>query len=412
MIIARFLHFFMSTAQPSSPLGCRLLSGAMALSLLAMLLPLGAQAQVQLGDIFYTAQHTPFDYRRAALGWSGCALTGGVEAAFQNPALPNAFARINNTRGLMAMSGYGRDDFFSGHIVMGGAAVVKPEKYTAGGLGRYLNGGEGNTDYAAELFYSARLFETSLSQGAVDAGLGLRFEKSSWEVGGFPTLYSIAHPIFDGENTSLYGSHVLDSQTISSGRLRNQRLVLDVGFYQAKISDNVDFGLVLHNALGYQWSEQSPAPRTHTYLSDTVDVPQQWQVVQVDQNRYEPGTSTTGEEWMSSGLRRLTMGVVVHSTLMDEALQVQIPVDLELLGLFEKGADKHALFRCGIEGLFRERIYGRFGFSRAPEQTVRGQSLPDNVNEFSGGFGLQLNVLRIDCFIAPESWGVGCALAY
>ncbi len=348
-------------------------------------------------DLLFHTGHAPADIRFAGLAGSGCALPTGVLSAFYNPALIHSVAKQSTINGLLTGLSYAQQTpMYDRHVVTLGAAYGGKEQGTVGNLYRYMQGDdEQQTDYQTMATYAGQLFDKSSDQGPVDYGVNIRYDQANWNTYGHPTLYSTLYA--PGDTT------VYDSSTVSRGNILEKRLLLDLGFYQSSIMNNLDFGLVLHNLFGYTWGEQRPTVES---VYDSLGA---------DSIVY--GRRCTGEYhdiggWIDSWYRRVTIGVLFHSILMEGNLVLRIPLDVEVIGLFNRdGPDRVWRFRCGAEATYRTHFVFRLGYARRPWLAEVGVQ-PENAHRFTGGFALQLRSFTIDSYLdvgeqRADNWGVG-----
>jgi hypothetical protein len=137
------------------------------------------------------------------------------------------------------------------HGVVAGGAYRNPKGGTVANIYRYLQGDEGTqTDYQVLAGYSGQLFPRSANQGAVTYGINVRYEQVNWDrlhLAPCSTWYVVDQEPYP------HGSSVVDE-----GNATQKRLLLDLGFYQKEVMNNLDFGVVAHNLFGYIWHEERP----------------------------------------------------------------------------------------------------------------------------------------------------------
>lgn len=369
----------------------------------ALLLCAGSVSAADEGfaDLVYHSVRAPSDARLAAMAGSGSALRSGAMSVFVNPALCHAYAKMRRVRGLLAGITYAQQEpVYDGHVVTLGGGYATGDKGTIINLYRYVQGKpDVQTDYQVVASYGGQMFQKAEKQGAVDYGVNIRYEQSNWDSYDLPELYT--RRIVGGDTT------FSDTSWVASNNRLEKRLAMDVGFFQADVITNLDFGLVLHNILGYRWGEERPQVVAERYL-DTDTLPPD--TVLVDRLYYDNQYVNT-DGWIESWYRRLTVGVAFSSFVFENRIELRVPADLELIGLFEGDRDTHLMFRCGIEADILTKVQLRFGYARQPRRVERGVD-PVNQHYFSGGLGVSVKWLNADLFIGKNEWGLGATVAY
>lgn len=369
-----------------------------------------AFGQKGVPDLLYHGSKSTGDIRSTGLGGSGCALPEGALSAWRNPALPHAYCKDSQFKGLLTGLSYAQSGpVYDGSVVTFGGGYSMGKKGTVLNLYRYLKGGENQqTDYQAMVTYAGQMFEKSDKQGSVDYGANVRYEQANWRTHGWPDLYATHSdttvPLVTGD-TSFAPSY---------GSVLEKRVLLDVGFYQANVLNNLDFALVLRNLAGYVWRDARPSttPRVDTVATDVDTVRGT-----VYDNEYK-----NTDDWIDGWYRSVTVGASFRSMLAKGKLVLRIPFELEVLGLFSR-EDNHTMFRCGLEAEIAQRVALRFGYAREPSVALLtefrpGTSSPirrgsmENENRISGGAGLRIRGLTIDGSFSSQAFGVGATFTY
>jgi hypothetical protein len=198
-----------------------------------------AVAQPQSYDLILSADHTPADYSIGAMAGSGIAIERGIASCLLNPALPNAYSRDHELKFMTLAGGYGRDNVFTSRTVPLGFSLTIPHTGTIGVLGRDMSAGENQNQYEATLSLSGRMFENNQNQGPVDIGVNVRYERAHWVTDGFDTLRSAVYDV-NGAQFVRDSALTPGPSYIRSGDLQQDRLMVDVGFYQSRIADYVE----------------------------------------------------------------------------------------------------------------------------------------------------------------------------
>ena len=286
-----------------------------------------------------------------ALGGAGTAMPHGGMQGLINPALTAAC----KTNGSIA-AGYGRDPIFNKAALPLGA-VLTDSNGAMGMYYRFLSGSSGSVHDAA-LNFAGKLFDQVDKQGAVDFGMNLRYEQSDWKHIRLVDEYE-------------YPKNV---------KTRNKSVVLDIGFYQPFIMPGLDFALVIRNLTGYSWN------------------------------------NTDGEDKTSGSIgsrhRTITAGAVYSIPLMDGSLLFQIPLDVEMVSLFEKSIPNKYIIRSGLEARITPFYTIRFGYAHAPSDPMELITDFNYKNLFFGGAGVFVKPLQLDFFTGVKEWGVTATYFY
>jgi len=365
-----------------------------------LLSALGAVAAPGIDPLFTSQQL----FSSAALegsGSAGIALPAGLDYGWINPALI-----YSSTKGARAAfsTGYGRDSLFDRHIVPVTAARVEG-KGAIGGMYRYLSGNSGYTQHEAALNFSGELFDKVDVQGAVDFGVTLRYVWSFDKR--FETQrFAVERYIIDsaGAETML---GVVDSISLQyRGDASSRIFSTDIGFYQPDIMPHLDFGLTVTNLAGYRWDNRRPViDGVDSAAGDTV-VGGDTSSLVVRHYRYLDETKK-GSGGLASRYRTLTIGVAYRTG--SEALRITLPVDLVLLGLFDRKMENTFVFRGGVVAALGDALTVRIGYAREPKTILEGITTFRNVNIISGGAGLNLGGGVFDFFFSNSGFGVSAS---
>jgi hypothetical protein len=361
-----------------------------------------AFCQPGVPDLLFHGGRFMGDIRAAGMAGSGCALPSGPLSVYANPSLVHSYAKGLGLRGLLSAFSYEQQGpLYDGHVVTTSAGYYAEKKGTVVNMYRYLHGNDDEqTDYQTSVVYANQLFESGDRQGAVDIGIAMRYEQSNWNTYGLPARYRYTY-----EYDTLPARRVptpLDTSMVSPGSILEKRLLFDLGFFQPHITPNLDFALVLHNLFGYAWNETRP-------WVEPVDV--------VDST----GLDTAGERyvdeyvtdngWIDGWYRRMTLGVLFYSDIVKNRFMVRVPLELEFIGLFQRGHVTHTMFRCGVEIEFRSMVLLRVGYGREPELLEKGAD-PENRNVFTGGVGFHYRGLAVESCFGTDLWGLGVSFCY
>ena len=361
-------------------------------------------------DPLIASESVPCDARSGGTAGAGVALPGGLARAALNPALPRAFARQTTPVVGMAFAGYGRQPPFSTHVVPVGIAINAEASGLWGTGGRFLERGKERRVYDAFLLYGGRFFDQNTTQGAVDFGVRIRYGRANWMVSGLDTLVNERYVRgADGlfERDSLWPSLSVPSR----GRVLGHQLALDVGFYQARIADNIDFGLVFHDLVGRLWEQERPwieSRRVDTAWAweipqdggDPVEIPTVYHI----EREYVDTLAPPHSRWYEPHQRRVTAGIVFRTPLLESRLWLLIPADLELIGLFDRAFKTRFVIRTGVEGVIMERLALRAGYARELSPVQRGEVPQTYRNRFTAGAGVLFSPVMVDVALGRDRW--------
>jgi len=283
-----------------------------------------------------------------ALGGAGAAMPVGGMQGLINPALT---ATCKSDGSIAA--GYGRDRIFDKTALPIG--IVLTDNNGAMGLYyRFLDGNKGRVNDAA-INFSGTVFQQAAAQGqgSVDFGMNIRYEHSVW-----PYIY--------------------ENDDSDAAKMRSNNLLVDIGFYQPRIMENLDFALVIRNFTGYSW------------------------------NRIEGADKTKGQ---IRGRHRTVVVGCVYNLALGDALRFSLPADIEMNNLFEKSLPNKYVLRTGLEGRISSYTV-RFGYTNAPEDPMELITDFNHKNLFFGGVGVFVNPLQLDFFTGKKEWGVTATWFY
>jgi len=364
-----------------------------------------AWCQVGVPDLLFHADRPAMsDTRAAGMAGAGCALPGGPLTVYANPALVHSYGKGVGLHGLLSAASYAQlGPLYDGSVVTAGAGYYGDKKGTAVNMYRYLHGHDDDqTDYQTSVVYANQLFESGEKQGPVDIGIAMRYEQANWRVYGLPTLYKYTCE-FDTVPERRASTYTpVATYPAGVGSVLEKRLLFDIGFFQPHITPNIDFALVLHNLFGYVWNETSPQVEGVS-VEDTSGLDTAGARYVYD---YE---STNG--WIDGWYRRLTLGALFYSDIVKNKFMLRVPLDLEFIGLFQRGHVTHTMFRVGVEVEFRSMIFLRAGYGREPE-LLEITVDPENCNVVTGGLGFHYRGLTVEGCFGSSLWGLGVSFCY
>ncbi len=350
-------------------------------------------------DYLFMSQRSFTTAHLKGLGDAGVALPGDIAAGFHNPAL--LYSSIKNGTGAVAL-GYGRDSLFSRHI-MPFAIGYGNGKGALGGLYRYQAGEDGISQHEIALNLSSQLFEAVDVQGSVDFGINFRYEWIGLKQHDTRSL-SIERYFIDSTGNPVYQSTIGDTSVSYQGKNSARRFIVDIGFFQSAFMENLDFGLVMRNVAGYEWKRERPILTWNDskiedsiYGSDTI--------TRVERTYAYADEERLVKRWLAGRYRTLLLGIVYHVKPTD-AFNISFPVDLELLGLFNRRVKNTFVFRGGIAAQIKSLLTLRFGYARQPGTVLEGITTFKNANFFTGGAGVTISSVTFDFYLSQNAFGM------
>jgi len=298
--------------------------------------------------------------------------------------------------------GYGRDSIFDAHILPTGFSYSNEE----GSLGlfyRFIKGKKNILQHEMTINLAGQIFSNSDDQGAVDFGMNLRFEKMMWKKRSAWVQQFLAADsgkwILEKEYESIFPDHDYS--------LRDKRALLDIGFFQPHILENMDFGLVIKNLLGYVWSYGNQ----DTIYYDTLTDSQGRDSVMIKASGFTDSRRSM-RGWTKGVNRTLTAGIVYHASIGSDKILLNFPLDLEMRGLFNKKIRNRYIFRGGLEAEIARHVMLRFGYARAPGRLRSTWEEIKNINIFTGGAGLKISSFSFDFYASDKVFGLSGSFNY
>jgi hypothetical protein len=334
-------------------------------------------------DLILSPQRSFYSAGVKSLGDAGVANPIDLTSGFINPALVYSYLRKNNNKKGNISTGYGRDSLFDAHIIPFGIGYCTGDG-ALGGFYRALISKQKRIQNEFVVNMSGMLFAPSLDEsgnvamGQVDFGLNFRYDIFSWKtrtLGPFDSL-----------------------PAINDAKIKQKRLILDMGLYQSNIANNLDFALTIRNLLGYLWTDESPVVKDSLHKEflpggDSI----------VNSVPYYSYKTEKNKGWLENEYRTLTLGIVYH--MGGGAYQVSIPIDFEMLGLFDKHVRNLYVFRGGIEVTIQKHFSIRLGYSRTPGPIQSAWNEVKKMNVFTGGAGIAIDPVALDFYLSDGSFG-------
>jgi hypothetical protein len=363
-------------------------------------------------DMIFTGPHIMYSARRSGLANAGVGLTDGPLCMRYNPALLHAMHRIASIQRITASVGYGRDSLFNHAVLPVAVSLNAGQAGSVGLIGRYLKNENEQSQLETQVSYSGRLFENNFDQGPVDYGVSIRYERTKWEKSEFDTLNSYRRWFYYDESgkNSVRDDSIIGVDSATSGSYTEQRVILDGGFYQKNIGNRVDFGITFYNIMGYIW--RSERPDTTLKIEQSPQKPSEGDTVVQDIAVMYTDSTDRSRYWIDNKYRSLSIGIVFYTPILDEQVNLIIPVDLAMYSLFDRSTKTQFLFRTALEVEVFENLMGRFGYAREPRMFPRQGDPAGAENVFVGGVGVRLSPIRADLFFGKQRWGVEVMFFY
>jgi hypothetical protein len=337
-------------------------------------------------DPLLQSKHCMLSAAAKALGDATIANPDDLLCGLHNPALVYGYFTKKKALKFGMIAGYSRDSLFDKHVIPIGMAYSNTEG-AIGGFYRGLFTKSGKQQHEAVVNISGLLAAPLVdetgheSMGQVDIGVNIRYIWYNWK------------------SRVLIPSDTL-LKPISNAEIQQNRLLFDIGLYQGDVSPNLDFAFTLRNVFGYVWQEENPV------INDSVSatVINAADTIKDTLSRYMYYDAKS-KGWIKNEYRALTIGIVYHVNKNSKSWQLHLPIDFEILGMFNKKVKNQYVFRGGLEAIIRDHFSARFGYSRAPGPIQSGWKEIKKMNIFTGGAGLSINPFTLDFFLSDEAFG-------
>lgn len=352
-------------------------------------------------DLIFTPRNSFFCAAQKGMGDAGIALPSGISAGLLNPALVNVYRKeVRETHGSV-LAGFGRDSIYNKLMLPFGVSYSADDG-SAALFYRHLSGDPKLTHNEFTFNLSGMVSPAGQDQGAVDFGVNIHLQSIKFDSRQLDPLFSVTHyldTIHPKKNDTLYSK--VPVQTL--GELNQTNLILDIGFFQAQVLPDIDFGLTLKNLTGYSWITASPfIQHSKDTLNDSIII---------DSLQYVNDKQKKGQ-WLSRKYRTLSTGIAWHANIKPEAFTLTLPLDLEILGLFDKKIKNTFVFHGGVEAVIANRFSLRLGYSRSPGILMKGYSQIKNLNFFTGGGGVHIDPIVLDFYISHNVFGTNLSFDY
>ena len=353
----------------------------------------------QKPDPLFSSQLHSTSLISRSLGGAGTAIPMGVMQGLVNPALTYSYRSALPERGAVAL-GYNKDTLYEKVQIPAGLSFANKD----GALGFFY---EGNSGSAGDIHtfvanFAGRINEQVDAQGPVEYGLNFKYQRIGRSEQMLDPLRRDGFVLNGSEQTDTTFFSAVDTSTALKNSNKIRTLSMDLGFYQSNVATNLDFSLVARNLLGYSWERNSVA-LVETAVSDTIND----SIVVVKEQVYEE-SEEKDRGWLGSRYRILVAGIAYRAYLSDGRIELTLPLDIEIYGLFDRKVDRVYAFRSGLQARLFTRFYVRFGFARAPEALSEVLSTIRTENMIFGGAGLVVDPIQIDFSMGKDLWGV-CA---
>ncbi|HEX2957611.1 MAG TPA: hypothetical protein VHO70_12325 [Chitinispirillaceae bacterium] len=352
-------------------------------------------------DLIFTPQRSFFSAAQKGLGDAGIAFPSGISSGILNPALVNVYRKeIRETHGSVC-TGFGRDSLYNKLILPLGVSYSADDGSAALFYRRLSSDSKlSHNEFIFNL--SGMISPGSQDQGAVDFGVNFRLESIRWNNRELDPLFSVTRYL-DTIHSKKNDTAAIGTLPEFRGELKQTNLILDIGFFQSRILPNINFGLTLRNITGYSWRTAKPFIR---HVIDTLN-----DSVTIDSMQYINDKQKKGQ-WLHRKYRTLSTGIAWHADIKPHAFTLILPLDLEILGLFDKKLKNVFVFKGGVEAHIVNRFSLRLGYSRAPGILMKGFSQFKNLNFFTGGGGVHIDPIVFDFYISHNVFGTMLSFDY
>jgi hypothetical protein len=336
-------------------------------------------------DMILSPQRSFYSAGVKSLGDAGIANPIDLTSGLINPALVYSYLKKKQQIKGNVSAGYARDSLFNGHILPVGIGYCTGDG-ALGGFYRLLIGDQKKMQNEYVVNMSGILAGPSVDEngdiamGQVDFGLNLRCEVFSWKM----------RPL--GPFDSL--------PAIKDSKINEKRLILDIGLYQSNVTNNLDFALTMRNLVGYLWTDEKPVVKDSLrkeFLPNGDSV--------ISKEVFYSQTSEKTKGWLKSKYRTITTGIVYHLDLGGGAYAISLPIDFEILGLFDKHTKNLYVFRGGITATIQKHFSIRLGYSRTPGPMESGWKEVKKMNVFTGGAGIIMEPVALDFYLSDKTFG-------
>ncbi len=354
-------------------------------------------------DRIFLVQDRLYSAALKSLANAGIALPTDLFNGLTNPALTFSHYHtvVPQSNGTAAI-GYGQDSIFNAHIFPAGLSYSNQE----GSIGlfyRFMKGKMDILQHEMIINFASQIFPKSDDQGSVDFGINLRFEKMVWK----KQTSRVQHFLAADSGRWILEKEYESSRSDQDYSIRDKRALLDIGFFQPHIFENMDFGLVIRNLLGYVWSYGNPDTVYYDTLTDS-------------QGLDSAMTKTYGfsdikkamRGWTRGVNRTLITGVVYHVSVSNDKIRFNFPLDLEMRGLFNRSIKNQYIFRSGLEADIARHVMLRFGYARTPGRLKSTWEEIKNINVFTVGAGLRISSFSFDFYISDNTFGLSGSFSY
>lgn len=352
-------------------------------------------------DLIFTPQRSFSCAAQKGMGDAGIALPSGISAGILNPALVNVYRKeVRETHGSVC-AGFGRDSLYNKLILPFGLSYSADDG-SAALFYRHLTGDSKLSHNEFTFNLSGMVSPGGQDQGAVDFGVNIHLQSIKWNNRELDPLFSVTRYL-DTIQRKKSDTMTINAPDQIQGELKQTNLIFDIGFFQAQVLPNIDFGLTLKNVTGYSWRTVRPfIQRSSDTLSDSIAV---------DSLHYVNEKQKKGQ-WLERKYRTLSTGIAWHAEIKPQAFTLILPLDLEILGLFDKKIKNTFAFYGGIEALIANRFSLRLGYSRSPAILMKGFSQIKNLNFFTGGGGVHIDPIVFDFYISHNVFGTNLSFDY
>jgi|GEM_PF-3439439 hypothetical protein len=361
-----------------------------------------AQSRLPDPDRIFTPRQMYCSASGNGCAGAGIALPWNAVSALLNPALLYSCRNGNASLSRSAYAGYGRDSLFDRFIVPLGLTCFRRRDAIAG-HGRFASSGFGLTEYETAATYCRRVWTRGSRQGALDAGVNIRYEYAPWETRGLDTLYS-----FRSWRDALGNRLRPDEKSAfepppEAGKFRESRAFIDLGIFKPEIASHLDCGVTLENLIAFRWGRERPAVMGRI---DTAGTHGDTTILVTSRSYNMKYGSYSG--WIPLRYAVASIGWNLRIGNPAGRFSLCVPVDLKIYGLFDRAMKETYAIHSGVQVHVRRDIFLRVGYEHAPGLVHEGWRNLSSDNNVSFGASLLPAGLPvvIDLYATHNEWGM------
>ena len=354
-----------------------------------------------------TAMHESGSIVNTTFFNAGGALPSNASSMSLNPAVPAAWHFYSQSLFSVFGSYYNNNNLDFQKMGGGGSLALGIGMYA--GL-EYLLRNE--TDGSGHRFNRATLaFGTMIDDNFDDplfVGLNLSFYNFDGKI---PRSGLLPFRLLD-ENRKEVARDYYDSG-IREISAKNNLVAMDLGIYQPGSGQGLSWGIVLENILGYSWNKYD---HRRQKFSENFVFEDDDEIFILEWEEYEEGTYKS-HNMLNRRYNSFLLATSLSIPFAQDRMVLTVPADVRFWGFMNKDLRRSSRLKhrtevhSGLELQFGGRFCGRLGWAWIPEKYTTAENGQLNFrgwdNRFSGGFGVNFNIIMIDAVFAKDAWGAG-----